>query len=133
MKLDYVIVSDTAFFSEDKRASIIKIFNKLSFKEPDTPLEEGEVIMTPPFAITGRVSGDYGDGISIEVYDSQNNLVIKNTKIKATELNKSEFNFIADISTGVKAVEGFYSIQVKDYLGETNISGKIQLFSVSKI
>ena len=131
MNLDYIIAAETAFFSDDKRVNIIKVFEKIKLTKKGEPKED---LPVPPFSfsIVGKVSGDYGDGVSVLILDKDGEVVLKETKIEAAEHEKDFFNFIIQVNGLLLKNDGNYVVTVKDFDGKNTISEKHKLFSVTK-
>lgn len=108
--LDYLVAAETAFFSDDGRVSLIRIFRKITLKK----IGEGEIQEEPrgSFAISGKITGNYGKGINLQLLHSIKGEIITKIFIEAEEKQKEFFNFIA-VMSNIPLVEGSYSVMVE--------------------
>jgi hypothetical protein len=129
LKLDFVLTSEVAFFDESVRISIIQVLEIFRIKKST---DANKPVSLGKFAISGRVSGNYGDGIILKVFSESGNVLIKETPIKARQLNKPYFTFIADVRGVVVSEVGDYFITITGISGEKVVE-KQKLFSVEAI
>ena len=123
--LDHVFAAETAFFSEDQRVSIIRIFEKI--KTVKNLSSEKTSVMFPYFSIAGKVTGDYGKGVNIGVVHEDGSEMIKEVLVKAGEEGKPFFNFIVNV-TNIILKKGKYNVVVKNEKGV--LVGKRNIFEV---
>ncbi|MCF7843800.1 hypothetical protein K9M47_02805 [Candidatus Gracilibacteria bacterium] len=114
LSLDYVVAAETAFFSEDQRLSIIRIFKEIKVEKDKI---EHDSTVYPFFSIAGKVTGDYGEGVIVGVIHDNGEAMINEVMVKAGEKNKSFLNFIVNVST-IPLKIGTYFVVVKDEKGE---------------
>jgi hypothetical protein len=128
MQLDYLIAAETAFFSEEGRISIIKIFEKIN-------LSGGDEKSTPPvinFSLTGKVTGDYGKGVRVTILDKNLKIVMQEVTVDAKELNKDFLNFIVIVNGVILENDGDYTATIRNYEGDLIVSENKRLFSVTR-
>lgn len=129
MKLDYLVASESAFFSDDEKVSIIKIFDTFTLQSKKNLPDKLPPL--PAFFISGKVSGDYGEGLRVLLFSPSGELVMKETAMKASALNQPHFNFIINVLNLVAEEEGDYSATIKDFTGKTTLVKDVTLFKVS--
>jgi hypothetical protein len=111
LKLDFILVANSAFFDEDGRLNIIQIID--IFKGELN--KEGEKLSLPRFSVVGKVVGNYGDGVILELVSPSSKVLIEETKIQAKAKNKPHFNFILDVFSSSVSEVGNYSVRVKTF------------------
>ncbi len=126
MQLDYIIAAESAFFSEDGRISIIKIFEKINLSGGN----ENSIPPTINFSMAGKVSGVYGKGIRISILKKDSKVAMEEIVIGAKELNKDFFNFIVLVNGFILETEGDYTVSIKNYEGDVFIVDNKKIFSV---
>ncbi len=124
MKLDFTVAANSAFFDENTRLNIIQIFDIVRIKElpSKAPFQ--------PFSIAGKVTGDYGRGVTVSVLSKNNNILVDEVTVTAREFGKPNFNFIVQVGGVIFKDEGDYYVVVKGADKNTIEGGKIKLFSV---
>lgn len=132
MTLDYIIAAETAFFSDDQRLNIIKIFQKIviTLLNPEKESTASFPVL-PNFSAAGKVSGDYGNGVRIEIVHESGEIMLKNTLLEATEKDKEFFNFVLIVNNLILK-EGKYYAEIKDHAGKKIIGKEILIEVIRK-
>ncbi len=128
MKLNYIVAAESAFFSDDQRVSIIKIFNGFSIQKNNTL--ETSLQLLPPFTIVGRVDDDYGEGLRFSVVSESKEELVKEIIINADEKGKEDFTFVINLPALNIKESGDYFALVKDFEGKKIISNNIKIFTI---
>lgn len=134
--INFLHVCENAFFSDDNKLSLIKIFNEITLEKSKIETKDGEPEVTPFFAFyaalnfSGAFDKDSTDKISILDPSDKEVGSFLLSSVDRKDVLKDKTNFIINIPNLPLKTAGKYKIVIKDK-EDKDISEKKDLVSIN--